>query len=627
MADDEEFFSPDSGEDTMLRQAIEALRTGDRARARDLLTRLLKADQKNVEYWVWLSAVVETSKERLYCLKTAIQLDPQNAAAKRGLILLGALPPDDSVPPFPVNRPRRWEQQLASSREAQEKLVGWENPLTRVFIILGIAVVVIGLVFGGSLLLQKKASPAIPIIPTPPSTETRTPIPTSTVPPNLRSATPTFLGQTPLWRFLDKTYTPTPLYVITVHPVTSNSAFEAGLRFLAAKDYKNSLALFQQVETLEPSAPDIYYYIGEIYSAQGNFRAALDQYQKAINKDANFAPAFLGRALANLALNPKADVSNDLNGAISIDPHYTDAYIQRGKYLLSSNPSAAEADFRAAVENSPDSALAYLYLADAQLALGEYDVGLASAQRANQIDLTLVPVYLALARGYIATGQSDQAVSVLQTYTIYAPNDTSAYLVLGEAYNAAGQYQMAVNTLNKAVDANRRDSDAYTQRGYAYFNLQEASLAVTDFRSATAYNPSDFDAQLGLARALDLQKKPGDAYIQIEQKVSPLAKTDATKAQVYYYEAVFLEEIGDKLSLQGADNAWNKLIALPADVMPIEWRMQAYQYLNITPTYTPTLIPTIIPKYTSTTTPIFTEPSAFTPTPYPTEMSTPTVTP
>ena len=87
--------------------------------------------------------------------------------------------------------------------------------------------------------------------------------------------------------------------MITVHPVTSNSAFVAGLRFLGAKDYKNSLALFQQVETLEPSAPDVYYYIGEIYRGQGNFRGALDQYQKAINKDANFAPAFLGRALAN----------------------------------------------------------------------------------------------------------------------------------------------------------------------------------------------------------------------------------------------------------------------------------------------------------------------------------------
>jgi len=617
MADEEEFLSSESGENTMLRQAIEALRTGDRARARDLLTRLLKADQKNAQCWVWLSAVVDSPKERLYCLQTALQLEPQNAAAKRGMILLGALPPDDSVPPFPVDRPRRWEQQLKASHAEQEKLVGWANPLTRVFIILGIAVVVLGLALGGYLLLPKPASP-LPVIPTHRPTETTSPTPTVTIPLNLRSATPTFLGQTPLWKFLDKTYTPTPLYVITVHPVSSNSAYEAGLRFLAAKDYKNALALFQQAESMEPSAPDIYYYIGGIYRAQGSYRAALAEYQKAINKDANFAPAFLGRALANLALNPKADVSNDLDAAINLDPHYAEAYVQRGMFLLPSDPASAESDFKAAAAISPESALAYLYLADAQLAQGENDVALASAQRANQLDLTLVPVYLALARAYIATGQSDQAVSVLQTYTIYAPNDTSAFLELGKAYNSAGQYQSAVNTLNKAIDSDRRNADAYAQRGYAYFNLGEASLAQADYKSATIYDPSDFDAQLGLGRALDLQKKPGAAYVQIEQKAYPLAKTDATKAQVYYWEALYLQEIGDKLSLQGADNAWNKILALPPDVMPADWRSQAFQYLNITPTFTPTLIPTIIAKYTSTPTLMSTVPSASTGTPTPT---------
>ncbi len=291
----------------------------------------------------------------------------------------------------------------------------------------------------------------------------------------------------------------------------------------------------------------------------------------------------------NLDLNPQADVTNDLNEAITLDPHYAEAYIERGKYRLPSNPAAAESDFEAAIEITPDSALAYLYLADAQLALGENDAALASAQRANQIDITLIPVYLALARAYIATGQGDQAVSVLQTYTIYAPNDTSAFLALGTAYNAAGQYQLAVNMLNKAVDADRHNAEAYTQRGYAYLNLQEASLAQADFKSAITYNPSDFDAQLGLARVLDMQKKPGDAYMQIEQKAYPLAKTDSTKAQVYYWEALFLEEIGDTLSLQGANNAWYQLIALPADAMPADWRTQAFQYLNITPTFTPTL--------------------------------------
>jgi tetratricopeptide (TPR) repeat protein len=588
MADDDGLLSEESGENTMLREAMYALRQGDRAPARDLLTRLLKTDQKNPTYWVWLSAAVDTQKKRLYCLQMALQADPQNAAAKRGLILLWALPPDDSVPPFPVNRGRLWEEKLTMPQELKERTRGWANPVVRLFIILGIAVVVIGGLFiGGSLLLPNSAAPL-----------------------RLRTPTPTFLGPTPLWMFLASTYTPSPLYVITQHPIVSRSAFEAGLRFLGAKDYTNALALFQQAITLEPDAPDLYYYIGEGYRMQGNYHSARDAYQEAINHDGSFTPAFLGRARANLGLDPNADIINDLNEAINLDPNYAEAYIARGAYLFKSNPSAAKTDLETALKITPDSALAYLYLADAQLNLGENDAALASATHANELDMTLVPVYLALARAFIATGQTAQAVSVLKTYTIFVPEDTNAFLQLGTAYNAAVEYEAAVEVLNKAIDADRRNAEAYFQRGTAYLNLDYPNLAEADFKAAVTYDPSDFDSQLGFARVYFMQGKPGNAYMQAEQKAMPLARFDGTKAQVYYWEALFLEAIGGPTSDLGARNNWFKLIALPADVMPEEWRTEAYQHLNITPTFTPTLTvtktltttPTLRPTTTPTTT-------------------------
>src|SRR5450759_1304545 len=121
MVDDEELVSEKSGENAMLRESIDALRLGDQVRARDLLTRLLKKDKNNPTYWVWLSAAVNTKKERIYCLQMALQADPQNTAARRGLILLGALPPDDSIPPFPVNRARLWEERLTVPQEPKER--------------------------------------------------------------------------------------------------------------------------------------------------------------------------------------------------------------------------------------------------------------------------------------------------------------------------------------------------------------------------------------------------------------------------------------------------------------------------------------------------------------------------
>lgn len=593
MLDDSEFLSEESGDNSMLREAIEALRRGEHARARDLLTRLLKTDQKNPNYWLWLSAAVETQKERLYCLQSVLNIDPQNASAKRGLVLFGALPPDPSVPPFPMNHPRLWEDKLVTPKIPKEKTPALSNPVVKLALVLGLAVVVIGGVFWGSRLIGKFSlfpSRTIPSF-TPTNRPTKTLTPSVTVTPVIRTSTPTFIGPTPLWMFLVSTYTPTPLYVVTEHPISG--AFEAGLRFLGIKDYTNALLLFEQAIGLEPEAADLYYYVGETYREQGDNRKARDAYQEALNRNPNFAPALLGRARTNLSLDPNAEVINDLNGAINMDPKYAEAYMVRGEYLAVTNPNKSITDLVKALEINPDSALAYLYLAETQLILKENDAALKSALRANELDITLIPVYLMLARAYIATGQASKAVSVLETYSLYRPDDASAFLQLGIAYNSVGDYQAAVEILKKAVDADRRNSETYYQRGVAYLNLDSPHLAEIDFRSATIYDPLDFDAQLGLARAYFMQDKPRDAYIKAQQGAEPLAKTDVTLAQVYYWEAIFLEAIGDPVSDEGAQNSWNKLIALPAEVMPESWRKEAFQHLKITPTYTPSLSPTM----------------------------------
>src|SRR5215211_1240237 len=111
-------------DDVVFQEAVEALREGKKARARELLTGLLKTNQNNATYWIWMSATVDSTKERIYCLQTALKLDPENATAKRGLILHGALPADESVQPFPVNRPRAWEEKLLLAHE-KPRLKGW----------------------------------------------------------------------------------------------------------------------------------------------------------------------------------------------------------------------------------------------------------------------------------------------------------------------------------------------------------------------------------------------------------------------------------------------------------------------------------------------------------------------
>jgi hypothetical protein len=56
-----------------------------------------------------------------------------------------------------------------------------------------------------------------------------------------------------------------------------------------------------------------------------------------------------------------------------------------------------------------------------------------------------------------------------------------------------------------------------------------------------------------------------------------------------------MENIPDKTS---ADAYWNRLIRLPENAMPQEWRNIAFERLKITPTFTPTLRITKTPTKT-----------------------------
>ena len=102
----------------ILDEVKEAIRQGYRGRAKDLLSRLLSTKKDDPEHWLLMSSVVDSPKERIYCLQAALKLDPDNEAARQGLTLLGALPPDERIEPaLPVRR--KWDVTLE-----EEELTG-----------------------------------------------------------------------------------------------------------------------------------------------------------------------------------------------------------------------------------------------------------------------------------------------------------------------------------------------------------------------------------------------------------------------------------------------------------------------------------------------------------------------
>lgn len=64
---------------------VAALRAGNKAEAETLLLRVVTADEKHEQAWLWLSGAVQTAEDRRVCLENVLALNPDNAAARHGL--------------------------------------------------------------------------------------------------------------------------------------------------------------------------------------------------------------------------------------------------------------------------------------------------------------------------------------------------------------------------------------------------------------------------------------------------------------------------------------------------------------------------------------------------------------
>ncbi|KPL82119.1 hypothetical protein SE15_13580 [Thermanaerothrix daxensis] len=575
-------------DEKILEEVRTALAQGQRARARDLLTRLLRRDPNQPEYWLWMSAAVETSKERLYCLREVLRLDPDNLDARRGLILMGALPRDERlVVPAALQR-RSWQVELEKPRDEATHHLWRRIALYGGLVLLVVALVTLG-VFSVNRLRQR-AQPTRPAI-------SFQPLPTATPLPQAQTAatpnpafTPTI---TPPWAALAATYTPTPAYGRTPHPIIE--AYGLGLRAFERGDYNRAIQYLDQAAQIQPAA-DIYTLIGDIYLSRGAYTQALQAYNQAVQTDKTYAPAYLGRAraLRKSAPNSEKEVLRNLEEALRLDPNLAEAHLELAMLAAEQNDLAeATRQLEQAAAQLPDSPLVAYYRGWIALQANDLDEALRQVQEALQRDLALLPAYRLLGQIYLLQDRPAQAIPPLEVYLTYGPPspDVEALGWLAQAYAREGRTGPALALLDRALATDRLNLALWLQRGEVNLEAGNYADALEDFKAALNLNPRSLAASLGLGRALLGLQAYGDAYMQLS-KSEGLARSEADKAAIYYWRAQAVESLDPRAAY--AD--WQRLLALPETAMPAAWRAQAQAALARLATPTPT------PLYSATPT-------------------------
>lgn len=619
-----------------LTEAIAAVRLGDRRHARELLSRILRSDSQNAEYWVWMSAVVDSPRERVYCLESALKIDPTNRAAMRGLVLFGARSPSTADLSRALKVPRREiapkeitptpeEKPIVQQTQRKPTASPFKPKRRRSFIqVMGIVLlsgIAVAAIVGVVYLLEPMFAPRFlgmaSTLPPPSPTATDTPLPgTPTATPIpaatriIRTPITTDIVLTPLALLVPATSTPTPIAGFTPHP--GNESYTFGVQAIEDGDYEQAIDFLDQALKIDPNLTEALYFKAEALRLSGIIGEAIKSYDKAVQLDLEYAAPYLGRARALLERNDEI-AEQDLNRAIGSDPLFVEAYEEIGAfYERKTYWQRMETTMEQALSIGARSPQLLIYLSNAELILNRYPKALVYALEGSADDPTLLEGYLAVGRAYNALGihtldtsYFPRAIWPLQTYVAYRSDDPVGWATLGRALLGAGQHEEALQALNIAVELNDRNAPAYLARGILFTERGMYEAAIEDLYAARRYSPETYDLWIATAKALfflgeysDAQKKNIDPAITYAGDIADQFLRERKLAEAFALRGFIYELNPDNLN--DAIRHWNYIREF--EYVLTETRALAEQHYNeltgVGPTRTPTVSPTPSPTAT-----------------------------
>lgn len=182
--------------DDLTTKGIKAAKGGNRRLARQFLDAAIVNDPHDAKAWLWLSSVVDTVNERRDCLEHVLEIDPDNAVAKRGLTILYSQR-EQSSDAASSEQPESVEELTEQVPEREAASKSMSSMQVRILLMLGVGVFIIVIavftLFNNSPAPQLEPVPAVaPSTPTPrptrPPTWTPLPLATATSSPTPRAA-------------------------------------------------------------------------------------------------------------------------------------------------------------------------------------------------------------------------------------------------------------------------------------------------------------------------------------------------------------------------------------------------------------------------------------------------------
>ena len=194
--------------------------------------------------------------------------------------------------------------------------------------------------------------------------------------------------------------------------------------------------------------------------SEASLLKAIDQFNKAIEVDSGYAPAYSGLAdcyttlgylsyLDPLDAFPRAH--DAATKALELDPSLAEAHTSLAYYNLyhAWNWAEAENEFKKAIELNPNYAIAHDWYSYYLMAMGRFDEAWKEVNRAHELDPLSVTISTDIGFNHFYRRNYDEAINQLRTTLSVNPKFPLAHLWLGRAYQQKKMYAEAIDEFNK----------------------------------------------------------------------------------------------------------------------------------------------------------------------------------
>ena len=140
----------------------------------------------------------------------------------------------------------------------------------------------------------------------------------------------------------------------------------------------------------------VYYFRGISYAIKGQYDQAISHYNQAIATNPRFASAYNSRGVAYVRSGGQYDQAiSDFSKAIEVNPQFAKAYKDRGlAYYKKGQYDKAIADYGKALEINPRYADAYFNRAIAYYSKGEYEKAWGDVHKVQSFGLQVNPGFI-----------------------------------------------------------------------------------------------------------------------------------------------------------------------------------------------------------------------------------------